>query len=444
MDRRSHPAGAAAIPPAAPTGLTAQERSDNDGDRSIILSWTAPSHSALTGYRIWRGPDADTLAVLVDDTAGTSTTYTDSHGPGGCLLHLRGDGPQPGRRQPALGNRASLIAGARLPSSAILALPARSRRKSPFNPVEISELTLSSERIGYLTIEWSPPDPVPDCYLINWAEDGQAFAPRDDPYWNYCTNSEYGTREGFGASIVDAGKTYQVRVRGEYRTGENGPWNGPWTETGVQRVRAEPPEAPTALRIASLGSAGVELGWSAPSHSSITGYQVFRDDTLLATTAGSATGHTDAAPADGVAHVYAVAALSPDGDSHRSGEATLDAPSGFESDPTAFTVTLTWSAPDHAGIAGYQVLRGTNTDALTVIAADTGSTATEYLDDTVEPETAYYYAVRARHNGWLGPQSAVHKVITLAAATLVGFFGPETSQHGRPAAYWSRATPTLL
>ena len=43
--------------PAAPTGLTATV-ADEDGDAVVNLSWTAPDHSDLTGYRICRGPDA--------------------------------------------------------------------------------------------------------------------------------------------------------------------------------------------------------------------------------------------------------------------------------------------------------------------------------------------------------------------------------------------------
>ena len=49
-----------------------------DDDAVVNLSWTAPDHSDLTGYRIWRGTDADTLAVLVEDTGNTATTYRDS------------------------------------------------------------------------------------------------------------------------------------------------------------------------------------------------------------------------------------------------------------------------------------------------------------------------------------------------------------------------------
>ena len=63
-------------PPAAPTGLTVTETTSKE-QTSASLSWTAPSHDDLTGYRIWRGTGADSLTVLVQDTGDTATTYTD-------------------------------------------------------------------------------------------------------------------------------------------------------------------------------------------------------------------------------------------------------------------------------------------------------------------------------------------------------------------------------
>ena len=62
---------------AAPTALSAEEATVK-GQTSVALSWTAPSHDALTGYRIWRGADADSLAALVEDTGDTATGDSDT------------------------------------------------------------------------------------------------------------------------------------------------------------------------------------------------------------------------------------------------------------------------------------------------------------------------------------------------------------------------------
>ena len=61
-------------PPGAPTGLSV-DSATHDG---VVLSWSAPGHSALTGYRIQRGSDADSLETIVEDTGNLATGYTDT------------------------------------------------------------------------------------------------------------------------------------------------------------------------------------------------------------------------------------------------------------------------------------------------------------------------------------------------------------------------------
>ena len=50
-------------PPTKPTGLITAASHD-----SVLLSWDNPDDDTITGYQVLRGPDADNLAVLVDDT----------------------------------------------------------------------------------------------------------------------------------------------------------------------------------------------------------------------------------------------------------------------------------------------------------------------------------------------------------------------------------------
>ena len=59
--------------PDAPTNLSAQA----DDHDSVTLSWTAPSHSAITGYRIigGAGDSDDALAVIAPDTGAAATSY---------------------------------------------------------------------------------------------------------------------------------------------------------------------------------------------------------------------------------------------------------------------------------------------------------------------------------------------------------------------------------
>ena len=49
----------------------------------VLLSWSNPSDDSITGYQISRGPDADSLVVIEDDTESSSTSYTDETPPAG-------------------------------------------------------------------------------------------------------------------------------------------------------------------------------------------------------------------------------------------------------------------------------------------------------------------------------------------------------------------------
>ena len=43
------------------------------------MSWTDPDDDTITGYQVLRGPDADNLAALADDTGDANASYTDSN-----------------------------------------------------------------------------------------------------------------------------------------------------------------------------------------------------------------------------------------------------------------------------------------------------------------------------------------------------------------------------
>ena len=96
---------------------------------------------------------------------------------------------------------------------------------------------------------------------------------------------------------------------------------------------------------------------------------------------------------------------------------------------------LSWTDPDDDSITGYQVLRGADSASLTVLADDTGSATSSYTDNSVEAETTYVYAVRARNPGGLGPQSDPVTVTTLSA--------PPTSEEPRIARAVAGANFTL-
>ena len=90
-------------------------------------------------------------------------------------------------------------------------------------------------------------------------------------------------------------------------------------------------------------------------------------------------------------------------------------PTGISYGASHDNVLMFWTDPGDDSITGYQILRGLAADTLAVLTDDTGSASASYSDDTVEPETEYFYAIRARNAVGLGPQSDTGSVTTQAA-----------------------------
>ena len=49
----------------------------------VLLLWQDPSDDSIAGYQVLRGPDADSLVVIEEDTGSNGTSYTDTSPPAG-------------------------------------------------------------------------------------------------------------------------------------------------------------------------------------------------------------------------------------------------------------------------------------------------------------------------------------------------------------------------
>ena len=95
--------------------------------------------------------------------------------------------------------------------------------------------------------------------------------------------------------------------------------------------------------------------------------------------------------------------------------------------PSYDRVTLGWNTPSGDGVTGYRIWRGASAGALTVLVSDTGSTSTSYVDETVEEDTTYHYAVAALNASGAGPQST-SSIATLAAPRVTSLPTPEPEE----------------
>ena len=106
-------------------------------------------------------------------------------------------------------------------------------------PGEVTNLRLSSDASGELTITWDPPSGAPADYRLAWAKDDLSYLS-----WNASNETHRGSSYPDGADTsltltgLTGGETYKVRLRSRYSSGSSGPWSGPWTDEVTQRVTA--------------------------------------------------------------------------------------------------------------------------------------------------------------------------------------------------------------
>ena len=303
-------------------------------------------------------------------------------------------------------------------------------------PGEVINLRLSSDALGELTITWDAPSDAPADYRVVWARDDLSYLS-----WDASDETHRGSSYPDGAdtsltlSGLTGGETYKVRMRSRYSPGTSDGWSGPWSDTEIQRVRSDPPQAPGALGVGVVDHDGVSLSWSAPTHDVLTGYRVLRGagaaslDTL-AELGVDARSYTDTATDGATTYHYVIVALSQDGDSPRSSAVTATTPprtpvtpviAGAPAAPTGLTgaldgnggVTLSWTDPYDSAITGYRVLRGADARSLVVIAEDTGSAAVSYTDAAPAANATHVYAVQARNAAGLSQISATFSATTL-------------------------------
>ena len=105
-------------------------------------------------------------------------------------------------------------------------------------------------------------------------------------------------------------------------------------------------------------------------------------------------------------------------------------PTGLSAQVSQDAVTLTWDDPNDDSITGYVILRRVRENdergEFSELAADTGSAATTYIDDTVKTDTTYPYRVKAINEHGVSERSRWFHVDIPAAPA------PEEEQAAEP------------
>ncbi|GAA2351495.1 hypothetical protein GCM10010170_041660 [Dactylosporangium salmoneum] len=164
-----------------------------------------------------------------------------------------------------------------------------------------------------------------------------------------------------------------------------------------------PPSTPGSLTVTGTTSSSVSLSWNASTDNvGVTGYDILRGGTTIATVTG--TSYTNTGLAASTTYTYTVKARDAAGNLSAASNqvsATTQGTGGGDTTPpstpgsltvtgtTSSSVSLSWNAStDNVGVTGYDILRGGTT-----IATVTG---TSYTNTGLAASTTYTYTVKAR------------------------------------------------
>ncbi|MER8184166.1 discoidin domain-containing protein [Kitasatospora sp. NPDC094015] len=220
------------------------------------------------------------------------------------------------------------------------------------------------------------------------------------------------------------------------------------------------PSAPANLAYTQPASGQIRLAWNAATDNvGVTGYDIYADNVLLTSVAGSVLNYTDSRPDSATVSYYVKAKDAAGNQSAASNTVTRTGQGGDTQDPSApaglaYTqpasgqIKLTWGASaDNVGVTGYEVYA--NGALRTTVA---GNVLT-YTDSQPDSATVSYYVkakdaagnrsatsntvIRTGQSGGTGTNLAAGKPITGSSSVFT--FVAANANDNDPATYWEGA-----
>ncbi|BCL25448.1 discoidin domain-containing protein [Streptomyces aurantiacus] len=269
----------------------------------------------------------------------------------------------------------------------------------------------------------------------------------------------YAFAPGDGNSVTisfDATTTRYVRVLVTANTAQPAAQLSELEVYGPATGDTEAPSAPADLALTEPATGQIRLTWKASDdNTGVTGYDVYADNELLTTVAGTVTTYTDNRPASATVSYFVRAKDAAGNASGNSNTVTRRSETGDTQAPTAPAnlaltepaagqIRLAWNASsDNTGVSGYEVYA--NNSLLTTV----GGTVTTYTDNRSASATVSYF-VRAKdaagnvsgdsntvtRNGTSGPGSNLAVGKPIAASSTVHTFVAENANDNSTATYW--------
>ena len=278
----------------------------------VMLVWQDPSDDSITGYQILRGPDADSLAVIEEDTGSSATIYTDTSPPAG-QTHTYA---VKARNAAGLSPLSDTVTATMPPAAptGLTALPTHDSLMLSWHTPDHDGIT------GYQVLRGPDADS-----LEVVATDTGSLAP-----WYVDTDVSEDTSYAYAVKALGAGGESAPSGVVEVSTLQAATitFVGPSVEEdppiAQQQQEGDPPPSPYHLRLFASHDR-VTLRWgSYGCCGNVTGFRILRgpsEDTLevLVADTGSATPwYVDSAVEAGTGYVYAIKSLNGNGESPES------------------------------------------------------------------------------------------------------------------------------
>lgn len=217
-------------------------------------------------------------------------------------------------------------------------------------------------------------------------------------------------------SGLAAGTTYSYFVTAHDQFGTSPASN----TVSITTPTPPPPTAPTSLSGQAVSYSEIDLSWGASSSSGgVYGYQVFRNNNLIATV--SSTSYKNTGLSGSATYSYYVAAYNAYGTSGPSNTISVTTPAApspvtapiLSGQAVSYSeIDLNWTASSSpGGISGYSIYR----NSVLIASTEGSSTPTSYKDTGLSASTSYSYYVTAYSVYGTSPASNTVSITTPAA-----------------------------
>ena len=394
--------------PDAPTGLVARP----NGTSRIDLSWRAPRSDGgarITGYRIEESLDGGgTWRPLRANTGSTATAFSHT-------------GLQPGTRR-HYRVRAVNRAGVGSPSNTARATT------EPVLPDAPRSLAARADGPSVIEVSWEAPASDGGAEITGYRIEASR---RENTGWTVIAANTRSAVTSHRHTGLLAGSRWYYRV-----SAINAKGVGPVSRVVFATTDATAPGRPRMLQAEGESPSVIALTWEAPADdggAAVTGYRIETASAaggpwraLVANTRSTATAYAHSGLLPATTHFYRVSAINSAGVGDPAGPVNAATPPDVPAAPIGLRATargtsridLAWTRPTYDGgapITGYRIEEsrdGGNTWRR--LRTNTGSTATAFSHENLDPATTRHYRVSAINRAGVGRASNVARATTEA------------------------------